>query len=144
MLQEVFRLSQPYLLGLLLDYVTDDDEDDVIPKWRGCLYASLLVLSGLLLIVVNMQAHYSGQLLGMKCRAALSTAVYHKVSASIASTASHRVFTTSCRVVDLLTFVSYLYLCLQVLKIWVSEHQRITTGNIVNLLATDVEQINTV
>ena len=80
--QATFHLSQPYLLGLVLDYIVDDTED-AIPQWRGCVYAILLVLSGLLYILCNMQAHYLCQLLGMRGRAAYSSAIYRKVSVHI-------------------------------------------------------------
>ena len=72
-------MCQPYLLGLFLDYLTDDSPDDAVPQWRGVLYAVQLVVVGFLFITFNMQAHYSGQLLGMKFRSALSTSVYRKV-----------------------------------------------------------------
>ena len=74
-LQAGTRLSKPFLLGLVLDYITTDAVSDT----TGYIYATLLVLCSVLSIISDTRASYLGELLGMQVRVALSTAIYRKV-----------------------------------------------------------------
>lgn len=74
--EEVLRITQPILLGLLIDYFSLNTE---VTKQQAYLYAGLVGLNTLLLALVHAPYYWQIQRLGMNIRVALGTSVYDKV-----------------------------------------------------------------
>ena len=78
--QEFVRLCQPFLLGLVLDYITDINQDNAIPDRLGYTYAALLTVSIVINVFLHIHSYYMGEAVGMRIRSAYTSLIYEKVS----------------------------------------------------------------
>lgn len=93
----------------------------------------------------NTFGYYVGELLGMRTRAAYSSIIYREVQQTVVLYFNtYIVMYNTCNCALALCIIKLLCSELQILTLWASQHQKITTGKIVNLLSTDVEQVNMV
>lgn len=74
--QEILRITQPILLGLLIDYFVLESK---VERSQAFIYAGLVSLNTICLALVHGPYYWQIMRLGMHIRVALGTAVYHKV-----------------------------------------------------------------
>ena len=72
----MIRISQPVILGYLIDYFSPDT---YVEPWQAYLYAAGVSLLALMLSTVHGPYFFAVQHLGMQVRVGLCTLVYRKV-----------------------------------------------------------------
>ncbi|XP_071820241.1 ATP-binding cassette sub-family C member 4-like isoform X2 [Apostichopus japonicus] len=113
--EEILRITQPILLGLLIDYFVLESK---VERSQAFIYAGLVSLNTICLALVHGPYYWQIMRLGMHIRVALGTSVYHKVlklsnkslqSATIGKV--NNIMTTDVNTFDrLFIFLHYLWL----------------------------------